>query len=309
MKKVSVVIPCFNEENCIDIFYNRAREFFNTIPQYDYELIFVNDGSKDKTEEKITAIAIKDKRVKLINLSRNFGQMGATACGFKYATGDCIAEIDADLQDPIEMLGPMIKKWEEGFQVVHGVRKKRKGESWFKKVTSKIFCWAFNLLCKNKVQLDSGDFKLYDRKVLNSMITLPEKDKCFRFIVGFVGFKQCNVEFERNERVAGKTKWTTKKLINLASNTIIANSNIPLFIGFKVGMVISFISSIVMTIFTTLAIFRIFLPVSAWLFPFIGILFSIAFMLNGITNAYIDKIYAESKNRPDYIVDTTVNFD
>ena len=129
MKKVSVVIPCFNEENCIDIFYNRAREFFNTIPQYDYELIFVNDGSKDKTEERITAIAIKDKRVKLINLSRNFGQMGATACGFKYATGDCIAEIDADLQDPIEMLGPMIKKWEEGFQVVHGVRKKRKGES------------------------------------------------------------------------------------------------------------------------------------------------------------------------------------
>lgn len=307
MKKVSLIIPCFNEEKCAPLFYDNATKFFDELKKYDYELIFINDGSIDNTKEILHSLAEKDKRVKVINFSRNFGQQSAMTAGFKIASGDCIAELDCDGQDPIETLRPMLEKWEEGYQVVHAVRKKRKGESWFKKFSAKFFYFFFNKLSKTKIALDSGEFKLYDRKVVNAMNSITEKEKYYRFITSWVGFKQCKVEFVRNERMAGETKYNTKKLIRLANNTIITNSTLPLYITFKIGIMLSLLSIICMLVFVVLVIAKVHLPLLSWLFPFVALLFGLDFTLKGITNAYIDKIYMECKDRPDYIIDTTEN--
>lgn len=307
MKKISLIIPCYNEEKCVPMFYEKATKFFADLNKYDYELIFVNDGSIDNTKAILHTLAEKDKKVKVINFSRNFGQQSAMTAGFKSAKGDCVAELDCDGQDPIETLQPMLEKWEEGYQVVHAIRKKRKGETWFKKLSAKFFYFFFNKLSKTKIKLDSGEFKLYDRKVIDTINSITEKEKYYRFITSWVGFKQCNVEFVRNERMAGETKYSTKKLIKLANNTIITNSTVPLYLSFKVGIVLSLLSVICMVIFVVLTIIKQCIPITAWLFPFVALMFGVDFTLKGITNAYIDKIYMECKDRPDYIVDTTEN--
>lgn len=307
MKKISLVIPSYNEEECVELFYSSATKFFRDLNKYDYELIFINDGSIDKTKEILHKLASQDQRVKVVHMSRNFGPIAGMNCGFKLATGDAVAEIDCDLQDPIETLKPMLEKWEEGYQVVHAVRKKRKGENWFKKLSAKMYYWIFNMLSKTKIQADSGEFKLYDRKVIDVLNSITEKDKYFRFITSWVGFKQCNVEFVRNERVAGKTKWTTKKLFRLAGNTIVANSTAPLYLSFKVGIWTGLLSLATFITFIVLAICGTVLPITAWIFPFVATLFSMEFVLKGVSNAYIDKIYMECKHRPDYIIDETEN--
>ena len=307
MKKVSLIIPCFNEEKCVTLFYKNATQFFQQLNKYDYELIFVNDGSIDNTKEMLHCLAEKDKKVKVVNFSRNFGQQSAMSAGFKIATGDCVAEMDCDGQDPMDALQPMLEKWEEGFHVVHAVREQRKGETWFKKLSAKFFYFFFNKLSKTKIQLDSGEFKLYDRKVVDTMNTIKEKETYYRFITSWVGYKQCSVKFVRNERMAGETKYNTKKLIKLANNTIITNSTVPLYISFKTGIVLSLLSILCMLTFMVLSICKVYLPLVSWVFPFVALLFGIDFVLKGITNAYIDKIYMECKDRPDYIIDTTEN--
>ena len=177
----------------------------------------------------------------------------------------------------------------------------------FKKLSAKFFYFFFNKLSKTKIQLDSGEFKLYDRKVVDTLNTIKEKEKYYRFITSWVGYKQCSVKFVRNERMAGETKYNTKKLIKLANNTIITNSTVPLYISFKTGIVLSLLSILCMLTFMVLSICKVYLPLVSWVFPFVALLFGIDFVLKGITNAYIDKIYMECKDRPDYIIDTTEN--
>lgn len=307
MKKVSLILPCFNEEECVEKFYNHAKEFLKTIENYTFEMIFINDGSKDKTAQIIEEIASKDKSVKFISFSRNFGQQPAILAGFKVAEGDACIELDVDMQDPIELLPEMLKKWEEGYKIVHATRRKRKGENIFKKLTSKLFYRFFNFMCEVDLELDSGEFKLYDKDVVDAILAMPERRKFLRGIAGWVGYKQCKVEFDRNERAGGQTKYKLSSLIKLSNNAIISNSYKPLFLTTLCGMILSVLSGIVFTVFTTLAMFKIFLPLAAWLFPTLAMLFGLAFTLKGIQNMYISRIYEEVKHRPEYLIEKTMN--
>lgn len=308
MKKISIVVPCYNEEACIETFYYYATNFLNSI-SYDYEIIFVNDGSVDLTAELGQKLATVNNKVKLINLSKNFGQESAILAGLEHAKGDCAVVMDCDLQDPVELIAEMLAKWEKGYKIVHTKRSQQKGVSWFKKITSKLYSFIFNLLSETKTKLIEGDFKLYDRQVLDEILKLPEKQKFFRGLTGFVGFKQTCVSFNRPKRKAGKTKYNLSKMINLGVDGVVSNSNKPLMLPFYFGSVLSAIAGIVFTVFTTLLMFKIYLPLTAWLFPTIIMLFSFVFIFMGIHNFYLGKIYNQTKNRPDYIIESKINFD
>ena len=307
-KLLSIVVPCYNEEQTVETFYAKAVEVFSKTA-YDYEIIFVNDGSKDKTREILASLAEKDGRVKVVNFSRNFGQQSAILCGFKCAKGDAIIEADCDLQDPLEVVYEMLEKWEQGFEVIHGRRKKRKGESIFKRATASLYYKFVAKITKVPIPRNTGDFKLYDRKALNAIIEMPERDKYLRGLASWVGFKQTFVDFDRNERVAGETKYTLKKMINLAKSGIISNSDFPLYISLVSGLIFCFLSVCVFITFIVLAICGIVLPLTAWLFPSASLLISLTYLFNGLTNVYLARVYDEVKKRPDYIVRDTLNLE
>lgn len=305
---ISIVVPCYNEELTVENFYNQAKKVLEGTP-YDFEIIFVNDGSKDLTSQKLSELANSDNRVKAINFSRNFGQQAAILCGFEHAKGSAVIEADCDLQDPVEVVLQMLEKWEEGYQVVHGRRIKRKGESIFKKATASIYYKLLNKITKVPVPRNTGDFKLYDRVALNAIIAMPERDKYLRGLASWVGFKQTFVDFERHERVAGETKYTLKKMVNLAKSGIVSNSDAPLYLSLIFGIAFFSLSLICFLTFIILAICNITLPIIAWLFPTVVILFSGSYLFNAISNVYLARVYQEAKGRPDYIISSTQNID
>ena len=307
-KLISIVVPRYNEELTVEKFYSEAVSVFNGY-KHDIEILFVDDGSHDKTFEIINQLAQNDKRVKGLSFSRNFGHQSAIMCGFAHAKGDAIVELDCDLQDPIEVVLQMIEKWEEGYQVVHGRRIKRKGESIFKKATASIYYKLLAKITKRPVPRNTGDFKLYDRVALNELLKLPERDKYIRGLASWIGFKQTFVDFERKERFAGETKYTLKKMVNLAKTGIVSNSDAPLYLSLIFGCTVCVLSLICFISFIVLAICNITLPLTAWLFPSLALLFSGSWIFNALSNLYIAKIYDESKKRPDYIVAQKVNID
>lgn len=307
-KLISIVVPCFNEELTVEKFYSEAVRVFNG-HKHDFEFIFVNDGSKDTTFDIIKRLASADNRVKGLSFSRNFGHQSAIICGYEHAKGDAIVELDCDLQDPLEVVLQMIEKWEEGYQVVHGRRIKRKGESIFKKATASIYYSLLAKITKHPVPRNTGDFKLYDRVAMNAILALPEREKYIRGLASWVGFKQAFVDFERQERFAGETKYTLKKMINLAKSGIISNSDAPLYLSLLVGGLGCALSLICFITFIVLAICDITLPLTAWLFPTLALLFSGSWMFNAISNVYLARVYDGVKNRPDYILSEKVNLD
>lgn len=228
MKKISVVIPMYYEEEVAEECYKMVQKVLTSISNYDYEIIFINDGSKDKTLEILEAIAEKDKKVKIISFSRNFGHQCAVTAGIKFVTGDAIVIIDADLQDPPELIPDMLKLWEQGYEVIYGKRKTREGESKFKLLTAKMFYQTLNALSDVDIPKDTGDFRLVDRKVIDVINSLPEHNKFLRGLFSWVGFRQTPFEYERKERFAGKTKYPLKKMLKLASDGIISFSTKPL---------------------------------------------------------------------------------
>ena len=219
MKKVSVVIPMYYEQEVVDVCYKRVKKVLEELKEkYEHEIIFINDGSKDKTLDILQDIAKVDKNVKIISFSRNFGHQVAVTAGLKYVTGDAIIIIDADLQDPPELIPDMIEKWEQGYEVIYGKRKKRNGESAFKLLTAKAFYTTLNKLSDVEIPGDTGDFRLVDKKVVDVINSLPEHNKFLRGLFSWVGFKQAPFEYERKERFAGKTKYPLKKMLKLASD-------------------------------------------------------------------------------------------
>lgn len=212
MKKISVVIPVYYEEEVVQKCYESLKENLDKVKEnYSYEMIFVNDGSKDKTLEILEKIANLDKEVKVISFSRNFGHQAAVTAGLKYVTGDAIVIIDADLQDPPEVIPEMIKEWEKGYDVVYGKRKVRKGETAFKLLTAKAFYSMLNKLSDIEIPQNTGDFRLVDRKVVDVVNELPEHNKFLRGLFSWVGFNQYAYEYERQERLARKNKISFKK--------------------------------------------------------------------------------------------------
>lgn len=228
MKKVSVVIPMYYEEEVANECYQRMKSVLTAIPNYEYEIVFINDGSKDKTLEILEEIAKEDKNVKVLSFSRNFGHQCAVTAGIKHVSGDAIVIIDADLQDPPELIPEMLKLWEQGYEVIYGKRKLREGESKFKLLTAKMFYQTLNALSDVDIPKDTGDFRLVDKKVVNVINELPEHNKFLRGLFSWVGFKQTPFEYERKERFAGETKYPLKKMLKLASDGIISFSTKPL---------------------------------------------------------------------------------
>ena len=304
--KISLVVPCYNEEMTVEKFYESALPVLKGMA-VDYEIVFVNDGSKDNTREKLSALAKKDIHVKTVSFSRNFGQQSAILCGFRYSTGDCVIELDCDLQDPVELIPTMYEKFLEGYEVVHGRRIKRKGESIFKRVTASVYYKFLAKISKTAIPRDTGDFKLMSRRVVDIICGLPEHEKYLRGLESWVGFKQTFVDFERQERVAGQTHYSLKKMAGLARDGIVANSEWPLLMSIKAGIALGVLSVLGFIALIILAACGVKFDAAFWLIPTVSLLFAASFVFNGISNLYLANIYNDVKNRPEYIVDETEN--
>lgn len=311
MKKVSVVVPMYYEEDVVDECYKRLFDTFQKLDKYDYEFVFVNDGSKDRTLDIIEKIAKQNKKVKVISFSRNFGHQCAVTAGIKYVTGDAIVIIDADLQDPPELIPEMLKLWEEGNEVIYGKRKTRKGESVFKLLTAKMFYKTLNSLSDVEIPKDTGDFRLVDRKVIDIINSLPEHNKFLRGLFGWAGFRQVPFEYERKERLAGKTKYPLKKMLKLASDGIVSFSSKPLKIVGFIGVMSVIISFMVLIYALVSYVFKLNQLSAGWTSIMVAITFFAGVQLLSlwIMSEYIGRIYDEAKHRPEYIIDKTINID
>ncbi len=304
----SVVVPLYNEELVIMESYKRIKNVMDKSRE-EYEIIFVNDGSKDSTRKKVELMCQSDNKIKLVNFSRNFGHQAAITAGMDISMGDAIVVIDADLQDPPETILKMIEKWKEGYEVVYGRRAKREGESFFKKFTAKTYYRILRSMTSVDVPVDVGDFRLIDRKVCDALASLPEKNRYVRGLVSWVGYKQTAVEFHRQERFAGETKYPLSKMIKLALDGITSLSYKPLafpnYIGGFCSMVgaLSAIIIIIKNSVNNLNILSLGLILSVVIF-----MFGLVFISLGIMGQYIGRIFDEAKDRPMYLVDTIVSY-
>lgn len=311
MKKISVIVPMYYEEDVAKECYDRTSKVLKNLKEYDYEILFVDDGSKDKTFEILENIALKDNNVKVIQLSRNFGHQAAVTCGLKHVKGDAVVIMDADLQDPPETITEMIKLWEGGNDVVYAKRKIRKGETKFKLFTAKMFYNILNGLSDVEIPKDTGDFRLADRKVIDVINNLPEHNKFLRGLFSWVGFKQSELAYERNPRLAGKTKYSLNKMIKLASDGIISFSKKPLKVVGLLGETSIFISILILLYTLISYIFKLNQLTPGWTSIMVTITFlgGIQLLSIGVISEYIGKIYDEAKGRPEYIIYKKLNID
>ena len=309
MAKYSIIVPAYNEEKSLHFFYDAVTPIMEGLGE-EYEMIFVNDGSRDATKDILKELAAKDKRVKVCSFSRNFGQQAALLCGMEASSGDAVIAMDADLQDPPEVALQMIEKWKEGYEVVHGKRRKRKGETVFKKATASLFYKFTRKITGMELQRDSGDFKLYDRKVVEVLLSMNEHDRLLRAQTAWVGFRQTCVEFDRPERVAGESHYTVKKMVKLAESGIFPNTDYTLTFPIKLGVLLGVLSVACFIVFIVLTCQDIFFGgLTAWLFPTIGLTLAISLVCQGLANMHVAMIYKEVQNRPKYIVSERINFD
>lgn len=311
MEKISVIIPMYFEELVAEECYKRVSTVLKGINNYEYEIIFINDGSTDKTLEILESIAKNDNRVKVISFSRNFGHQAAVTAGLKEVTGKVAVIIDADLQDPPELIPEMVKLWEEGNEVVYGKRKTRDGESVFKLMTAKMFYKTLNYFSDVDIPKDTGDFRLVDRKVVDKMNSLPEHNKFLRGLWSWLGYKQYAFEYERKERFAGKTKYPLKKMLKLAADGIISFSSKPIKIVGILGL-ISIILSFIILIYALISYaFKLNNLSAGWTSLMCALTFfsGIQLLSLWIISEYIGRIYDETKGRPQYIVDKKINIE
>lgn len=311
MCTVSVVVPMYNEEEVIMETYKRLKSVMDGTGE-TYELIFVNDGSRDKTRDMARAICYKDKNVKLIDFARNFGHQVAITAGMDNASGDAVVVIDADLQDPPEVIPQMVAKWREGYDVVYGKRLKREGDSFFKKFTAKVFYRTLNKMTDTEIPVDTGDFRLIDRKVCNALRdTISEKNRYVRGIISWLGFKSAPVEFVREKRFAGTTKYPLKKMLKFAGDAIMSFSLKPLKLATYLGVGLSIASLIYGVVLVILKLCGVLSTVMGWTsIVAISLFFNgIILMILGILGSYIGRIYEEVKGRPLYVIQDKVNFD
>lgn len=305
----SIVTPLFNEEKNIEEFYTRTSKVMQST-QSSYEIIFVNDGSSDSTQELVLSKCKKDKNVKLINFSRNFGHEIATTAGIDHALGSAVIIIDGDLQDPPETILKMIPLWKEGYQVIYARRTIRKGESWFKKITAKIFYRLFNKLTTLKLPMDVGDFRLLDRSVVQSFKEIRERERFVRGIISWIGFKQIAIDYVRDSRNAGETKYSVFKLMALATNAIVSFTYKPLRMAIYLGFATALIGFIYILIIIYDKIFTN-TSIEGWTSLMAVSIFynGIILVILGIIGEYIGRIFTESKHRPLYIIESLFGWD
>ena len=300
--KLSVVVPVYNEEAVIIETCKRLKIVMDSLGE-TYEIIFVNDGSRDRTAFIINEICETDKNIKFIDFSRNFGHQLAITAGMDYAVGEAIIVIDADLQDPPEVIPQMVQKWKEGFNVVYGKRLERKGETIFKKLTARLFYRLLRQLTDIDMPIDTGDFRLIDRNVCNALKLVNERNRYVRGIISWLGFKQTGVEFTREKRYAGETKYPFRKMLRFAFDAISSFSYKPLKLASYVGFFLSFFSFLYLIIVLYEGIFTN-KTIPGWTSTLaVSLLFNgIVLIMLGIIGGYIGRIYDEAKGRPLYII-------
>ncbi|MDR1693472.1 MAG: glycosyltransferase family 2 protein [Oscillospiraceae bacterium] len=306
---LSVVVPLYNEEEVIGESYRRLKAVLDGLGE-TYELIFVNDGSRDSTWALALALAEADPNLRLLSFSRNFGHQTAITAGMDAAAGDAVVVIDADLQDPPEVIPQMLAKWREGYQVVYGLRTKRVGESVFKRLTAKVFYRTLNALTEVHLPVDAGDFRLLDRAVCDTLKRMPERNRYVRGLVSWVGFRQTSVEFVRAERFAGVTKYPLSKMLRLAGDALTSFSYKPLKLSILIGSLVSAASFIYGIVIIFQRLFTS-VMVSGWATLACLTLFfnGLILIMMGIIGQYVGRIYDETKGRPLYIVAEKINFD
>lgn len=304
----SIVVPVYNEEEVVFESYKRLKGVMESLNE-QYELIFVNDGSHDATAVIVRHICETDPTVHLIDFARNFGHQTAITAGMDYASGEAVVVIDADLQDPPEVIPEMIAKWREGYDVVYGKRAERKGETLFKRVTSAAFYRVLQKLTDVDIPVDTGDFRLIDRKVCDALKRVKERNRYIRGIISWLGFKQTGVEFVRDKRLAGETKYPLKKMLRFAFDGITSFSVKPLKLSSYVGGIVSFagFAYLLVVVYQKLFTTR---TVTGWASMMAVSLFfnGVVLMMLGIIGEYIGRIYDEAKGRPLYVVRETLNF-
>lgn len=311
----SVVIPVFNEEESIRSLYPQLKSVLGKLGK-SYEIIFIDDGSYDNSFNILQDLCKKDKSIKIIKLSRNFGHQIAITAGLRYISGDCIIVMDGDLQDPPEVIIEMVEKWRQGFDVVYGIRRHRK-ETWIKRACYRIFYLLLNKMSPLRIPRDAGDFCLIDKRVVLEMRKLKEESPFVRGLRSWVGFKQTGIEYDRPLREAGSPRYTIRKLFKLAFDGLLSFSSIPLKLATLIGLIISFASMVYAIYVGTcriLIIFGIispegFIPGWATLVCSIMFLMGVQFIFIGILGEYVGRIFTQVKGRPLFIVDDEVGFD
>jgi len=304
MKKITIIVPSYNEEEALPYLYERLNSLMNSLDKYEFEILFVNDGSKDKTLELIKEMRSKDNRISYVDFSRNFGKETAMIAGLDYAKGDAVIFIDADLQDPPEVIPELIKWWEEGYDDVYARRSSRKGETFLKKFTSKMYYKVLQSLTRVEIQKDTGDFRLLDRRCVNALKKMRETQRCSKSMFSWIGYKKKEVMYDRDPRIAGTTKWNYKKLIDLAIDGITAFTTSPL----RVSTFLSIPTFLLFAIYLIYIITKCIIANSSVDGYQILILLTLFFfgtiiLLIGIIGEYLGRIFNETKNRPLYLVD------
>ena len=304
MKTITIIVPAYNEEEALPYFFDRIKNVVDDIKNYNFEILFINDGSKDKTLEIIKKYKEKENRISYVNLSRNFGKEVAMIAGLDYAKGDAIVFMDADLQDPPELSPELIKWWEEGYDDVYAKRKTRAGETWLKKFTSKMYYKVLQSLTNVQIQKDTGDFRLLDKRCVNALKKMRETQRCSKSMFSWIGYKKKEVLYDRDPRIAGKTKWNYKKLIDLAIDGITSFTTSPLRISTYLAIP-TFGALVIYFIYVICKMILITHKIDAYQAIILLILFfsGIQILLFGIIGEYLGRIFNESKNRPLYLVD------
>jgi dolichol-phosphate mannosyltransferase len=304
---LSVIVPCFNEEAVLPLTHDRLHRAIDGLGM-PWEILYVDDGSRDRTREVLMEFASSDSRVKVIALSRNFGHQAAVTAGLNHASGAAVAIIDADLQDPPEVIGLMVEKWREGYDVAYGLRTERAGESAFKRWTAQLFYRLINRLSDVAIPLDVGDFRLLSRRAVDAFNSMPECDRFIRGMVAWVGFRQVAVPYSRERRQAGVSKYPLRKMLRFAWDGILSFSDAPARLATTVGFVALGIATLVsLQVFT--AYFFASKTTPGWTSTFLAIMFlgGVQSLCIGILGEYIARIYREVKRRPLYLVAATAN--
>lgn len=301
--EISAIVPSYNEEKNVPLIYERLTKVLSQINP-NYEIIFINDYSKDNTLSVIKTIAQEDSHVKYISFSRNFGHQIAVSAGLDLCKGNAVVIIDGDLQDPPELILEMYEKYKEGYKVVYAKRKSREGETWFKKITAKLFYRFLSAMTSIEIPVDVGDFRLIDQVIVKHLRNMPEKSKYIRGQISWIGYKQTFVEYHRDARLYGKTNYPLKKMIRLALDGITAFSDKPLKMASAIG-IISAIISLLAIIYALLSHFIFDSAVSGWTSLIISVLFigGVQLITIGIIGEYIARINNDVRNRPLYIIE------
>lgn len=302
-KIVSILIPCFNEEASLPLFYEEVTKVINKLNEYEWEIMFVNDGSLDNTLRIITQLYENDRRISYIDLSRNFGKENAMLAGFDYVKGDCVIIMDADLQDPPSLIPEMLSNWEDGYQDVYAKRLFRGKESWIRKILTKIFYYILDKSTRYDVLQNVGDFRLLDRRCIDAIKQLRENERYTKGLFCWIGYRKKEILFNRADRIAGKSNWNYKALFSLAIEGIISFTTAPLRISTLIGLIVAIwaLGYMAWIIFKVLAWGD---PVAGYPTIMTVMLFlgAIQMIVIGILGEYIGRIFNETKKRPPYLI-------